>query len=122
MSDKLEDLGQLSRVELVHPDLFVVLAGKKVTTVREYDFAALLNWQLLVHHELLVQDVHQADIVAEANHKVQARGMERNCVRLHILRRVAQLRLEHVCCSVRPQAHGSVRRACRDQLLLDANI
>ena len=57
---------------MVHPDLLVVLAGEEMTTVSKHDLTALLDRQALVSHELFVEDVHQADRVAEADYQVQA--------------------------------------------------
>lgn len=54
VSNEFKVLGQGGRVELVHPDLFVVLTGEKMATIREDNFATLLDRQLFVGDELLV--------------------------------------------------------------------
>lgn len=84
MSHKLEVLRQLGRVEFVDPNFFVILASKKMTSVRKHDLSALLDGKWLVGHELPVKNVHHSDTVAEADNKLQARGMKRNRVSLLI--------------------------------------
>ena len=72
MGNKLEVLRVRGRVELVHPDLLVVLACKQVTTMGEHDLTALFDEETLVGDELFVENVHHANGVAEADHEVES--------------------------------------------------
>ena len=48
MADELEVLRDRCRIELVDPNLFVVLASEEMATVGEDNLATLSNIQLLV--------------------------------------------------------------------------
>ena len=48
MADELEVLRDRCRIELVDPNLLVVLAGEEVSSVGEDNLATLSNIQLLV--------------------------------------------------------------------------
>ena len=80
MGGKFECRRDLGSIELVHPDVFVVLAGKEMTTVGEDNLTALLDWDALVCLQSLVQDVEELHLVAQANHQVKAGRMEGNGV------------------------------------------
>ena len=121
MHGELEVLSDRGSVELVDPDLLVILASKEMATVRENNLTALLDWQLFVLDEGSVQNVHHAHLVAEANDDVQSAGVERQSMRFEVAL-VAELRLEHIASSVRPQPDCTIRRASCDELLLDADV
>ena len=118
---KLEVLSDGGGVELVYPDLLVVLAGEEMTTVGEHNLTALLDRQLLVLDKGTVQNVHHANLVAEADHDVESTGVERQRMRLKVAL-VAEFRLEHVAGSVGPQPDGTIRRAGSHEFLFDADV
>ena len=65
------ELGRdLSSVELIDPDVFVVLTSKKMATIREYDLSALFDWNTLVWLQPLVKNVEEFDLVTETDDKV----------------------------------------------------
>ena len=83
MLDKLELLRDRSCIELIDPDLFVVLAGEKVATIRKNDLTALLDLEFFVSNQLLaLENVHETDCVAETNHQVDSARVESDCMSL----------------------------------------
>lgn len=46
-------------IKFVHPNFFVILARKKVTSMRKLNFAANFNGHGVVRLELILQNVHQ---------------------------------------------------------------
>ena len=94
MLDKLELLRDRSCIELIDPDLFVVLAGEKVATIGENDLTALLDLELFVSNQLLaLKNIHETDCVAETNNQVDAARVKSDRMGL-LLGLVAELRFE----------------------------
>ena len=58
---EFEVLGVSCGIELVHPDLLIVLASEQMATMGEHNLTTLLDQEALVGDELLVKNVHQTD-------------------------------------------------------------
>ena len=121
VGDEFEILRARRCVEFVDPDFLLLLACKEVATVGEDNLTTLLDLKLLVRDELLVQDVHKSDRIAEANDQVEARRVEGDRVGL-LLGWVAKFRLEHLTGRVGPKSDCTIRRACCNELFLDTHI
>ena len=94
-------------VKFVHPNLFVVLAREKVTSVRKLDFAANLNWHGVVRLELILQNVHQFERTVKANCQLETARVERQRVSLFV-ENLANFGLESITSRVRPQPDSSI--------------
>ena len=64
-------------VEIVNMDEVYKHASKKMATIREYDFTALLDLDVFVLEDFSLEDVHHTDAVKEANNNLEAGWMER---------------------------------------------
>ena len=76
MAFKLELNRTLCCIELIHPDLLIVLACKEVSTMGKHDFSTFTDLrEILVWNKRVIQDVHQSDRIAESNNEVETRWM-----------------------------------------------
>ena len=111
----------LSCVEVVDVDEVDEHAGEKVSTVGEDDFTARLDWQILVLLDRVCEYIHHTNTVEEAYHNLETSWVEGYADGI-ILELLVDLQLETQRWAVAPNLDGSVRRASRDQVLLDAHI
>ena len=102
MHDEFEVGGDRCSVELVHPDVFIVLAGEKVASIGEDDFTALLDRQSLVLNKFVVENVHHAHFVAKANDEVSAAWVESKSVSFEVTLHAQLVLKGRVACSIRP--------------------
>lgn len=84
MHDEFEMLGNGCCIEFVHPNFLIILTSEQVASVCKNDFATLFDLQAFVFDELVVEDVHHSDFVAEADNQVQATWVERKSMSLEI--------------------------------------
>ena len=108
----------LRGVRVVHLHDRAVHRRKELAAVTEAALAARLDGKLLVRAHVVHQQVAQPQLVGKADQHVQAARVERDAERL-LHERLLQLQA-HV--QVVPHAHGLVRRARRDERLLDAGV
>ena len=66
------------REEIVNVDEVYKHAGKKMATVREYDFTTLLDLNVFVLKDFSLEDIHHADAIKEANDYLESGWMERH--------------------------------------------
>ena len=111
----------LSRVEVVDVNEVDKHACEKVATVGEHDFTALLNWQVLILLDLVRKHVHHPDSIKESHYNLEASWVESHalCAFTELL---VDLELESKRRAITPNFDCPVRRACGDQILLDAHI
>ena len=64
--------------EIVNVDEVYKHAGKKMATVREYDFTTLLDLNVFVLKDFSLEDIHHADAIEEANDDLESGWVERH--------------------------------------------
>ena len=64
-------LSVLTCVEFVHINVTLRCASEQVTTVRESDFSASLDWNSVVRLETLLEDIHHSDSISETDNQVE---------------------------------------------------
>ena len=66
----------LRSVEIVDVNEVDEHAGEKMTSVREYDLTALLDWQVLVLLDCVRKDVHHSNSIKESNDNLETCWVE----------------------------------------------
>jgi hypothetical protein len=121
MGSEFECCWDLCSIELIDPDVLIVLASKEVTSIGEDNLTALLDRDALVCFQSLVQYVEELYLIAQTDDQVETGWVEGNRVGL-CLGVMDYLVLEVAGVSVGPETRGSVTTAGGDQLLLQADI
>ena len=112
-------LSVLTCVEFVHINVTLRCASEQVTTVRESDFSASLDWNSVVRLETLLEDIHHSDSISETDNQVETWWMEGYTVGL-IWVLLADLKNWWV--GVVPNSDRLISRASNNEVLLDADI
>jgi len=111
----------LSRVEVVHINHVYEHCGEQMSTIRENDLTALLDYDILILLNVLVEYVHHPDAIEEAHNDLETSWVEGHANRF-FLELLIYLKLEAEGWVVAPYFDRIIRGACSDQILLDTDI
>ena len=100
--------GALACVEVVHDDSSNLHACKQVTTIGEDDLTARLDANVFVLLDGVLEHVHHAHTIVEADHNLEASWVEGHTVGT-FLELLVDLQLETIRGTVAPNLHGLVR-------------
>ena len=113
--------GALAGVEVVHDDSSDLHACEQVSTIGEDNLTAGFDADVFVLLDGVLKDVHHANSIVEADNNLEASWVEGYTVGT-FLELLVDLQLEAVRWTVAPNLNSLVRGACRNQVLLNADI
>ena len=109
------------REEIVNMDEVYKHASEKMATVRENDFATLLDLNVFVLKNFSLEDIHHSDAIKEAHDYLESSWMERYRHGV-ILELLVNHQLKAERWTVTPDLDGLIGGARRYQVFLNTDI
>ena len=110
----------VSRVEIEHLDVLIVLTSEQMSSIWEYYFATILDVQVFVLLDWVFKDVHHTDFVEEANYNLETGRMKGYTAGI-VLEDLIDFQFEFRVV-IFPDFNSLIAWACRYQVLLDTDI